>query len=121
MLVPERVLAVRAQDMIRCLPGGVDGLLEVTNQLHAAGVRVLWPYNPWDQGTRPQGMSDAQSMAQLLKRCVPLPAACCLFHSPCPSLLWLPDLLCLGLMVWDHRAMRTLVTMSVLFAAQHQW
>lgn len=54
-------------DMIRCLPGGVDGLLEVTNQLHAAGVRVLWPYNPWDQGTRPQGMSDAQSMAQLLK------------------------------------------------------
>ncbi len=60
-------------DMIRALPGGVPGLLALTNQLHQAGVRVLWPYNPWDQGTRPEGVSDAQAMAQLQARWVLCP------------------------------------------------
>ena len=54
-------------DMIRCLPGGVDGIASFTKQLHAAGVNVLWPYNPWDQGTRYEGMSDAKAMAALQK------------------------------------------------------
>lgn len=34
-------------DMIRTLPGGVEGLKVVVDKLHAAGVKVLWPYHPW--------------------------------------------------------------------------
>ena len=33
-------------------------LRNVTAQLHARGVKVLWPYNPWDTGTRRENASD---------------------------------------------------------------
>ena len=54
--------------MIRALPGGVAGIKAFTDELHAAGVRVLWPYNPWDQGTRYEGAPDAQALPKLLKQ-----------------------------------------------------
>lgn len=33
------------------LPGGLDGLRDMTQQFHARNITVTWPYNPWDQGT----------------------------------------------------------------------
>ena len=40
----------------------------MTSQLHARGVRVLWPYNPWDTGTRREPMDDEHTFAKLLKQ-----------------------------------------------------
>mmetsp|Transcript_25629 Transcript_25629/g.59059 ORF Transcript_25629/g.59059 Transcript_25629/m.59059 type:complete len:719 (-) Transcript_25629:225-2381(-) len=53
-------------DMMRALPGGLSALTNITSQLHSHGIRVLWPYNPWDQGTRDEGRSDEESLAMLL-------------------------------------------------------
>jgi hypothetical protein len=33
--------------LIESQPGGVAGLRQVVEELHAAGVSALWPYNPW--------------------------------------------------------------------------
>ena len=55
-----------AYDMIRSLPGGVDGLREVVRRLHAANVSVLWPLMPWDVATRYEGPEPA-SMVELVK------------------------------------------------------
>ncbi len=55
-------------DYFRALPGGLDALRNVTSQLKSAGVRVLWPYNPWDTGTRREPSSDAVTLARLLKQ-----------------------------------------------------
>ena len=43
------------------MPGGVAGIKVMVDQLKAAGVNVLWPYNPWDQGT--DGGSDNRTKA----------------------------------------------------------
>ena len=57
------------------MPGGLDAVANVTKQLQAAGVRVLWPYNPWDTGTRREKIwkhhgdnSDAVTLATLIKQ-----------------------------------------------------
>ena len=61
-------------DLFRTMPGGLEGVQNVTAQLHAAGVRVLWPYNPWDTGTRREhdehghARSDEATFAVLLKQ-----------------------------------------------------
>ena len=39
-------------DLTRSVPGGATALRAVVNQLHAAGVHVMWAYNPWDKGTK---------------------------------------------------------------------
>ena len=40
-------------DMIRAMPGFANGTVHaVIKQLHEASVSVLWPYSPWDTGTR---------------------------------------------------------------------
>ena len=54
-------------DFFRTMPGGLEGVKNVTAQLHAAGVRVLWPYNPWDHGTRREPKSDEDTFAELLE------------------------------------------------------
>jgi formylglycine-generating enzyme required for sulfatase activity len=38
--------------LYKALPGGFEGMTNLTDQLHARGVKVLWAYNPWDTGTR---------------------------------------------------------------------
>ena len=48
-----------AYDMIRSMPGGLDGIRQVVHQLHAEGVRVLWPFMPWDTETRYEGAEPA--------------------------------------------------------------
>lgn len=57
-------------DLIRSMPGGAAGLKVVVDQLHAKGVKVLWPYHPWDSGTRGQernNVTDFLAMAHLLQ------------------------------------------------------
>ena len=55
-------------DMMRSLPGGIDGVLSLVNQFHTRGVNVLFPYNPWDQGTRDEGTEDYITLTGLLKQ-----------------------------------------------------
>mmetsp|Transcript_50215 Transcript_50215/g.92764 ORF Transcript_50215/g.92764 Transcript_50215/m.92764 type:complete len:725 (-) Transcript_50215:50-2224(-) len=55
-------------DYWRAMPGGLERLAEVVKAVKDRGVRVLMPYNPWDNGTRPEGMSDAEALATLIKQ-----------------------------------------------------
>lgn len=54
-------------DMLRAMPGGVPAVRAMVEQFHKRGVHVLFPYNPWDRGTRPEGMPDAEAIATLMK------------------------------------------------------
>ena len=53
-------------DLIRDMPGGIGGLRAMIEDFHQQGVRVLFPYNPWDQGTRPEGIPDWDAVAKLM-------------------------------------------------------
>lgn len=53
-------------DLIRDMPGGIDGLRSMIDDFHKHGVHVLFPYNPWDQGTRPESNSDWDVIARLM-------------------------------------------------------
>ena len=37
--------------LFEAMPGGLPGVRAAVDELHAAGVKVLIPYNPWDTGT----------------------------------------------------------------------
>jgi formylglycine-generating enzyme required for sulfatase activity len=54
-------------DMMRSLPGGLDGVHSLVEQFHNHGVRVLFPYNPWDTGTRVEGPENYITLTALLK------------------------------------------------------
>ena len=54
-------------DLARDLPGGIEGLRGAVADFHHRGVRVFLPTMPWDNGTRPQGHSDWQAVAELVK------------------------------------------------------
>ena len=45
-------------DMCRSMKGGVPGLRALIADFHDRGVKVLLPYNPWDQGTRQERCGD---------------------------------------------------------------
>ena len=47
------------------LPGGMPALQSLVNQFHERGVRVGFPYNPWDIGTTPSNASDNAMLAVL--------------------------------------------------------
>lgn len=53
-------------DLIRDMPGGIGGLQAMIEEFHRNGVRVLFPYNPWDLGTRPEGVSDWEAVTRLM-------------------------------------------------------
>jgi iron(II)-dependent oxidoreductase len=53
-------------DLIRDMPGGVQGLKAMVDEFHRQGVRVLFPYNPWDLGTRAEGTPDSEAVAGLM-------------------------------------------------------
>jgi gamma-glutamyl hercynylcysteine S-oxide synthase len=53
-------------DLIRDMPGGIEGLRATIADFHRHGVRVLFPYNPWDRGTRPEGATDWDAVARLM-------------------------------------------------------
>ena len=54
-------------DLIRGMPGGVNGVGKFIEKLHQHNVKVLFPYNPWDQGTRYEGTSDEIALNLLWK------------------------------------------------------
>lgn len=53
-------------DLIRDMPGGIDGIRAMIADFHRRSVRVLFPYNPWDEGTRPEGIPDWEVIAKLM-------------------------------------------------------
>ncbi len=55
-------------DYFRVMPGGLEALKDVTDQLHQRGVKVLLPYNPWDGSTRREPDDDATTFAKILKQ-----------------------------------------------------
>jgi iron(II)-dependent oxidoreductase len=54
-------------DMIRSMPGGVDGVRSMVADFHRRGVRVLFPMMMWDQGTHDPGMPWPQAIAETMK------------------------------------------------------
>ena len=54
-------------DFYRDLPGGMEGLRQVSRICHEKGVRVFISYNPWDTGTRREGKSDVDLLLETVK------------------------------------------------------
>ncbi len=55
------------QDMVRSMPGGVQGVRQMVADFHRRGVRVLFPMMMWDQGTRDPGKPWPDAVAELMK------------------------------------------------------
>ena len=53
-------------DYYRDMPGGLEGVRDLVQRAHRRGVRVLVEYNPWDTGTRREGKSDVEALAELV-------------------------------------------------------
>ena len=53
-------------DMIRSMPGGVEGVKIMISDFHRRGVRVLFPMMMWDQGTQDTGASWSEAIASLM-------------------------------------------------------
>lgn len=53
-------------DLIRSMPGGVEGIKSFVSDFNKRGVSVLFPYNPWDLCTRDEGKPDCTALAELL-------------------------------------------------------
>jgi formylglycine-generating enzyme required for sulfatase activity len=53
-------------DCFRDLPGGIPGIKQMVADFHRRGVRVLFPYMPWDQGTRQEGREHYEVIAENL-------------------------------------------------------
>jgi formylglycine-generating enzyme required for sulfatase activity len=54
-------------DFYRDMPGGWAGLRQVADICHRRGVRVFIDYNPWDTGTRREGRSDLEALAETVQ------------------------------------------------------
>jgi len=53
-------------DFFRDMPGGLVGLRRAVDRFHQSGVRVFIPYNPWDQGTAREAVSDDEALARMV-------------------------------------------------------
>jgi formylglycine-generating enzyme required for sulfatase activity len=53
-------------DLIRSMPGGVNGVKQMITDFHRRGVRVLFPMMMWDQGTRDPEMPWPYAIATLM-------------------------------------------------------
>ena len=52
-------------DFYRDMPGGLNGLRDLSRRCHRRGVKVFLDYNPWDTGTRRERKSDWEVLADL--------------------------------------------------------
>ncbi len=55
-------------DMVRSMPGGVEGLEKMIEEFHHRGVHVLFPMMMWDQGTHDPGKPWPDAIAELMKQ-----------------------------------------------------
>lgn len=53
-------------DFYRDMPGGLEGMRGVVDQLHRAGVKAFIDYNPWDTGTRREEKSDIDALCEAI-------------------------------------------------------
>ncbi len=53
-------------DMLRDLPGGVEGVRQMLEDFHHHHVRVLFPIMLWDQGTHEEDVPDVEAIAREL-------------------------------------------------------
>jgi gamma-glutamyl hercynylcysteine S-oxide synthase len=53
-------------DMVRAMPGGVDGIRRMIADFHRRGVRVLFPMMMWDQGTHDPRIPWPEAIATLM-------------------------------------------------------
>ncbi len=54
-------------DMVRSMPGGVEGVRKMVADFHRRGVKVFFPMMMWDEGTRDPGQSWPDAIADLMK------------------------------------------------------
>jgi iron(II)-dependent oxidoreductase len=54
-------------DMVRSMPGGIEGVRQMVADFHRRNVRVLFPMMMWDQGTRDPEQPWPKAMAALMK------------------------------------------------------
>jgi formylglycine-generating enzyme required for sulfatase activity len=54
-------------DMVRSMPGGVEGVRKMVEEFHHRDVRVLFPMMMWDQGTHDPGKPWPDAIAELMK------------------------------------------------------
>ena len=54
-------------DIVRSMPGGVEGLKQMVADFHRRGVRVFFPMMMWDEGTRDPGASWPDAIAEFMK------------------------------------------------------
>jgi gamma-glutamyl hercynylcysteine S-oxide synthase len=55
-------------DMVRSMPGGVEGLKQMVADFQRRGVRVLFPMMMWDEGTRDPGKPWPDAIAEFMKQ-----------------------------------------------------
>ena len=54
-------------DMVRSMPGGIEGVHKMVEDFHRRGVRVLFPMMMWDQGTHDEAKPWPDAIAELMK------------------------------------------------------
>jgi len=53
-------------DLLRDMPGGIEGVRQMIADFHQHGVRVLFPVMLWDQGTRNPQATNAEASGRLM-------------------------------------------------------
>ncbi len=53
-------------DFYRDMPGGWNGLRDLSRRCHRRNVKVFIDYNPWDTGTRRERKNDLETLAELV-------------------------------------------------------
>ncbi|MBO0797328.1 MAG: formylglycine-generating enzyme family protein, partial [Blastocatellia bacterium] len=53
-------------DLLRSMPGGIEGVKQMIADFHRRGVKVLFPVMLWDQGTNDSGTTDWEAIAKLM-------------------------------------------------------
>jgi gamma-glutamyl hercynylcysteine S-oxide synthase len=54
-------------EMVKSMPGGIEGVRQMVEDFHRRGVRVLFPMMMWDEGTHDPGKPWPQAIAERMK------------------------------------------------------